>query len=51
VGWGILVERFFVNTVGQKGNEDTIANDVRKQVREEEYKQPHRESLELFDAP
>ena len=42
---------YFVNTVGQKGNEETIANYVRKQGREEEYKQIHREQLELFDTP
>jgi putative transposase len=42
---------YFVNTVGQKGNEETIANYVRKQSREEEYKQLHRDQLELFDTP
>ena len=42
---------YFVNTVGQKGNEETIANYVRKQGREKEYKQLHREQLELFDTP
>ena len=42
---------YSVNTVGQKGNEETIANYVRKQGREEEYKQIHREQLELLDTP
>jgi putative transposase len=42
---------YFVNTVGQKSNEETIANYVRKQGREEEYKQQHRGQLEPFDNP
>jgi putative transposase len=39
---------FFINTVGQKGNEETIANYVRNQGREQEYQQLHREQLTLF---
>jgi len=42
---------YFVNTVGQSGNEEAIANYVRKQGREEEYQRLHREQLELFDTP
>ena len=42
---------YFVNTVGQKGNEETIANYVRNQGREEEYQRLHREQLGLFDTP
>jgi hypothetical protein len=40
-----------VNTVGQKGNEKTIATYVRNQGREKEYQQLHREQLKLFDTP
>ena len=39
---------YFVNTVGQKGNEETIAKYVRNQGREKEYQQLHREQLTLF---
>jgi REP element-mobilizing transposase RayT len=39
---------YFVNTVGQKGNEETIAKYVRNQGREKEYRQLHREQLTLF---
>ena len=39
---------YFINTVGQKGNEETIANYVRNQGREKEYQQLHREQLMLF---
>jgi len=39
---------FFINTVGQKGNEETIATYVRNQGRENEYQKLHREQLTLF---
>ena len=51
--WGgeFWTKGYFVNTVGQKGNESTIANYVRNQGRETEYKQLHRGQLSLFDTP
>jgi len=51
--WGgeFWTKGYFVNTVGQKGNEKTIANYVRTQGREAEYQQLHREQLTLFDTP
>ncbi|WP_321532788.1 IS200/IS605 family transposase [uncultured Desulfuromonas sp.] len=51
--WGgeFWTKGYFVNTVGQKGNEQTIANYVRNQGREAEYQQLHREQLVLFDTP
>ena len=39
---------YFVNTVGQKGNEETIAKYVKEQGREKEYQQLHSEQLALF---
>jgi REP element-mobilizing transposase RayT len=39
---------FFINTVGHKGNEESVANYVRSQGREQEYKTLHREQLSLF---
>ena len=39
---------FFINTVGQKGNEESIATYVRNQGRENEYQTLHREQLKLF---
>ena len=51
--WGgeFWTKGYFVNTVGQKGNEQTIANYVRNQGRDAEYQQIHREQLALFDTP
>jgi REP element-mobilizing transposase RayT len=51
--WGgeFWTKGYFVNTVGQKGNEETIATYVRNQGREKEYKKLHREQLTLFDTP
>ena len=51
--WGgeFWTKGYFANTVGQKGNEQTIANYVRNQGREAEYQQLHREQLVLFDTP
>jgi REP element-mobilizing transposase RayT len=51
--WGgeFWTKGYFVNTVGQKGNEQTIANYVRNQGREAEYQRLHREQLVLFDTP
>ncbi len=39
---------YFINTVGEKGNEDTIAKYVRTQGREKEYKKLHQEQLRLL---
>jgi REP element-mobilizing transposase RayT len=39
---------FFINTVGQKGNDESIATYVRNQGRENEYQALHREQLTLF---
>ena len=52
--WGgeIWTDGYYVNTVSQKGNEDTIARYVRNQGQEKEYKQLHKmnesEQLTLF---
>ena len=47
--WGgeLWSKGYFVNTIGQKGNVETIANYVRRQGREEEYKKLHCEQLEV----
>jgi REP element-mobilizing transposase RayT len=39
---------FFVNTVGQHGNEKTITNYVRNQGTHQEYKKLHSQQLTLF---
>jgi len=39
---------FFINTVGHKGNEESVVNYVRSQGREQEYQMLHREQLSLF---
>ncbi len=39
---------YFVNTVGQHGNEDTIKNYVKNQGTGLNYKQVHRQQLQLF---
>jgi REP element-mobilizing transposase RayT len=39
---------FYINTVSQKGNEESIATYVRNQGRENEYQKLHREQLTLF---
>ena len=39
---------YFINTVGQFGNEKSITEYVKKQGREEEYKKLHSQQLELF---
>jgi REP element-mobilizing transposase RayT len=39
---------YYINTVGQKGNEETIAEYVRNQGREQEYQKLHSEQLTLF---
>ncbi len=51
--WGgeFWTKGYFVNTVGQSGNETTIATYVRNQGQEKEYQQLHREQLTLFDTP
>jgi REP element-mobilizing transposase RayT len=49
--WGgeFWTKGYFINTVGQFGNEKTIAEYVKKQGREKEYKRLHRQQLTLFD--
>ena len=48
--WGgeFLTKGYFINTIGQFGNEKTILAYVKKQGREKEYKKLHRQQLELF---
>jgi REP element-mobilizing transposase RayT len=49
--WGgeFWTEGYFINTVGQFGNEKTISAYVKKQGQEKEYKKLHSQQLELFD--
>ena len=49
--WGgeFWTKGFFINTVGQYGNEKTIAAYVKEQGREKEYKKLHTQQLTLFD--
>lgn len=48
--WGgaFWTSGYFINTVGQQGNENTIGEYVKNQVRENEYKRLHRAQLPLF---
>ena len=39
---------FFMNTVGQHGNEQSIANYIKNQGKEKEYKVLHKQQLVLF---
>ena len=49
--WGgqFWSDGYFINTVGQKGNEKTISQYVKNQGKEADYTQLHSESL--FDTP
>lgn len=49
--WGgeFWTKGYFINTVGQFGNEKTISAYVKKQGRVKEYKELHSQQLELFD--
>ena len=49
--WGgqFWSDGYFVSTVGQHGNENTVRNYVKKQGRANEYSQLHQEQLRLFD--
>ena len=50
--WGgeFWTDGYFINTVGHKGNEESVRNYVQNQGRAKEYKQLHREvQLSLFD--
>ena len=49
--WGgeFWTKGYFMNSVGQSGNEKTIAEYVKKQGRANEYSQLHRQQLRLFD--
>ena len=48
--WGgaFWTSGYFINTVGQQGNENTIGEYVRNQGRGNEYKRLHRTQLSLF---
>ena len=48
--WGgeLWTDGYFVSTVGQKGNEDTLREYVRNQGKGLKYKEIYREQLELF---
>jgi len=48
--WGgeFWTDGYFVNTVGQHGNEQTIATYVRNQGRQDEYRRLHRQQLRLI---
>ena len=50
--WGgeFWTKGYFVNTVGANGNEETIRNYVRAQGREDEYRQIHRQQMDLFES-
>ncbi len=51
--WGgeFWTNGYFINTVGQRGNEESIRAYVQNQGRAKEYKQLHRdEQLSLFDS-
>ena len=49
--WGgeFWTKGYFINTVGQYGNEKTITAYVKEQGREKEYKKLHTQQLILFD--
>ena len=49
--WGgeFWTKGYFMNTVGQYGNEKTITAYVREQGREKEYKKIYSQQLTLFD--
>jgi REP element-mobilizing transposase RayT len=48
--WGgaFWTSGYFINTVGQQGNEETIRDYLKGQGRENEYKRLHRAQLSLF---
>jgi len=48
--WGgkLWSEGYFINTVGQHGNEKMISEYIKRQGREKEYKVLHNQQLELF---
>lgn len=48
--WGgeFWTKGYFINTVGQNGNEETISAYVRNQGREKEYQKLHSRQLRLF---
>jgi len=48
--WGgaIWTSGYYINTVGQYGNEEVIKKYVQSQGREEEYKKIHSTQLKLF---
>ena len=49
--WGgqFWSDGYYISTVGQHGNENTVRNYVKKQGRANEYSQLHQEQLRLFD--
>ena len=48
--WGgqFWTDGYFMNTVGQKGNENSVAEYVREQGKDKEYKKLYRSQLKLF---
>ena len=48
--WGgeFWSDGYFVNTVGQRGNEDTIQKYIQSQGRENEYKRIHQQQMRFF---
>ena len=48
--WGgeFWTDGYFMNTVGQKGNENSVAEYVREQGKDREYKKHYRSQLKLF---
>ena len=51
--WGgeFWSDGYFISTVGQHANEDTIRDYVKKQGKENEYNKLHGQQLRLFDTP
>jgi len=49
--WGgeFWSDGYYIGTVGQHGNEDTIRNYVKQQGQEKEYQRLHEQPLRLFD--
>ena len=47
-GGGLWTAGYFINTVGQHGNEKMIGEYIKRQGREKEYKRLHNQQMELF---
>jgi len=48
IGWSILSDGFFVNTINKFGSEDIISRYVKNQGIEKEYKKLHHQQISLF---